>query len=616
MKDKEDKKKEKDKEKLPRGRGIANNFFMLGMIAKASPAMIPFLLSITVLSALTNTMIDVYLFKYVLNALVEGEALTRILITVCIMFAISAVNSVIHHLYWQCFYPVAFPKVSLYIQEKLQKKAAEVELACYERPAFFDKFIKASDEATNRAMQVLYSINNFLWALTSTVANVALVLSISPIFLPFAVAPAIFTILFGKKVNRLNYKKDMEIKEEARRRDYVRRTFYLADYSKEMRLTDMSEVMLGRMRGSTKKLWDLSTYYGKRISFWNPFIWMVPYWLISYLGTVLFAAYRTVVMGVMLVGDCFVVINSINRISGNLEWLFDNLISFDKHALYIENLRDFLNYEVTIPEDENAPAPDGFEVLSLRDVGFTYEGAEKPVLKHISLDIRKGEKIAIVGHNGAGKTTLVKLLTRLYDVSEGAITLDGADIKSLRVSAYRDLYATVFQDCRLFSVSVAENVLLRGGVTEEDRERVREALRESDAWERVEALDKGIDTTVTREFDDNGVVFSGGEAQKIAIARVFAGHAQIAILDEPSSALDPIAESKMYENMFRACRDKTVIFISHRLSSATMADRIYLFENGEIAEQGTHTELLALGGKYADMWHKQAQKYVGGEVKA
>lgn len=610
MKDKE------EKQKLPRGRGIANNFYILGMVAKASPAMIPFLLGITVFSALTSTLIDIYMFKYVLNALSEGVELKSILLAVCVMFAVSAASVLLNRGYWQIFYPVAFPKVGQYIQQKLQKKAAEVELSCYERPEFFDKFIKASDEATNRAMQVLDSVSNLLWALTTVVANVALVVTISPIFLPFSVAPAVFTMIFGKKVNRLSYKRDMEIKEETRRRDYVRRTFYLADYSKEMRLTNMKEVMLGRMHENTAKLWKVSTHYGNRLAFLTPFVWMLPYWLISYLGTVLFAAYRTVVKGVMLVGDCFVVINSINRISGNLEWLFDNLISFDKHALYIENLRDFLNYKVAMPEDESAPAPRAFGTLSLRNVSFTYEGADAPTLKNISLDIKQGEKIAIVGHNGAGKTTLVKLLMRFYDVSEGEITLDGANIRTLRLSAYRNLYGTVFQDCRLFSVTVAENVLLRGDITEDDRERVREALRESDALERIESLEKGMDTIVTREFDENGAVFSGGESQKIAIARVFAGDAKIAILDEPSSALDPIAESKMYENMFRACRDKTVIFISHRLSSATMADKIYLFEDGEIAESGTHSELLAVGGKYADMWHKQAQKYVGEEVDA
>ena len=610
MKDKE------EKQKLPRGRGLANNFYILSMVAKASPAMIPFLLSITVFGALTSTLIDIYMFKYVLNALTEGKEIVSVLIAVCVMFAISAGSVLLQRGYWQFFYPVAFPKVGQYIQQKLQKKAAEVELACYERPEFFDKFIKASDEATSRAMQVLESVSNLVWALTTVIANVALVVTISPIFLPFSVAPAVFTILFGKKVNRLSYKKDMDIREETRRRDYVRRSFYLADFSKEMRLTDMKTVMMRRMHESTGKLWKLSTYYEKRLSLLNPFVWSVPYWVISYLGTVLFAAYRTVVKGVMLVGDCFVVINSINRISGNLEWLFDNLISFDKHALYIENLRDFLNYPVAMPEDESAPAPESFRTLSLRNVSFSYEGAAAPTLKNVSLDIKQGEKIAIVGHNGAGKTTLVKLLMRFYDVTEGEIVLDDTNIKALRLSAYRNLYGTVFQDCRLFSVTVAQNVLLRGDITDEDRERVREALRESDALERIEGLEHGMDTIVTREFDEKGVVFSGGEAQKIAIARVFAGDAKIAILDEPSSALDPIAESRMYENMFRACRDKTVIFISHRLSSAIMADRIYLFENGEIAESGTHSELLALGGKYADMWHKQAQKYVGEEVDA
>ena len=603
-------------QKLSRRRSLANNFFMLRLIHGGSGGIIPFMLITTVVGALSNTMINVYMFKYVLNALSEGRALRQVLVSVCVMFAISAGSVIFGRAFWKLFYPVAFAKVGAHIQSILQEKAAVVELACYERPSFFDKFIKASDEATDRAMKVLESIDNLLWALTSVVANVALVVTVSPIFLPLAVAPAIFTILFGKKVNRLSYDKDMAIKEERRRRDYVRRTFYLSDFSKEMRLTDMRKVMMSKMHENTGKMWDISTRYGKKLSWINPLVYMIPYWGISYLGVVLLAAWRTVVKGVMQAGDCFVVINSITDISGSLEWLFDNLIAFDKHSLYIENLRAFLDYPVAMPEDENAEAVTDFDTLSLRDISFTYEGADAPTLKHISLDIKKGEKIAIVGHNGAGKTTLVKLLMRLYDVTEGEVLLDGKNIRDLRLSSYRDLFGTVFQDCKLFSVTVAENVLLRGDITEEDRKNVQNSLRESDCLERVEALEHGMDTIVTKEFDDKGVVFSGGEAQKIAIARIFAGDSSIAILDEPSSALDPIAESKMYDNMFRACRDKTVIFISHRLSSATMADKIYLFEQGEILESGTHSELLAKGGKYADMWHKQAEKYVGEGVSA
>jgi len=171
------------------------------------------------------------------------------------------------------------------------------------------------------------------------------------------------------------------------------------------------------------------------------------------------------------------------------------------------------------------------------------------------------------------------------------------------------MFGTVFQDYQLFATSIAENVLLRGGVTDTDRVKVMQSLNQAGIYDKIESLSNGVDTIVTKEFDSEGAVFSGGEAQKISIARIFAGSHEIVIMDEPTSALDPIAEQEMYRNMFEACGGKTVIFISHRLSSATMADRVYMFENGRIIEQGTHSELVALNAKYADMWHKQADTY-------
>ena len=228
---------------------------------------------------------------------------------------------------------------------------------------------------------------------------------------------------------------------------------------------------------------------------------------------------------------------------------------------------------------------------------------------HVSLKINKGERIAVVGANGAGKSTLIKLLMRLYDADSGEVLVNGENIKKYRLSSYRALFGTVFQEYGLFAASVAENVLLKTDISEDDRIKAEDALRKSDIWDKIQALPKGIDTEVTREFDDKGAVFSGGESQKIAIARIFAGNSEIVIMDEPTSALDPIAEHKMYQNMFEACDGKTVIFISHRISSATMADRIYLFEDGKICEVGSHSELLALGAKYSDMWHKQADSY-------
>jgi ATP-binding cassette subfamily B protein len=234
-------------------------------------------------------------------------------------------------------------------------------------------------------------------------------------------------------------------------------------------------------------------------------------------------------------------------------------------------------------------------------------------LHDISFTLHKGERIALVGSNGSGKTTLVKLLLRLYDASEGEILMDGVNIKEYDLKGYRDCFGTVFQDFKMFSLSVKDNVLLRPSVDGDDQ-RVKDALVESGAYGRVERMEKGIDTILTREFDDKGENLSVGEQQKLSLARVFADRTPFVLLDEPSSALDPIAEYKMFENMMRATEGRSVIFISHRLSSAVLADRVLLMDGGTVAECGTHAELLAKNGIYADMFRRQAENYLGSEV--
>lgn len=218
-----------------------------------------------------------------------------------------------------------------------------------------------------------------------------------------------------------------------------------------------------------------------------------------------------------------------------------------------------------------------------------------------------------MGSNGSGKTTLVKLLLRLYDPSEGEILLDGTPIKEYSLTSYRESFSTVFQDFKMFSMSVRDNVLLRPG-REGDDALVEAALRESGAADRIDRMPNGVHTILTREFDDKGENLSVGEQQKLSLARVFADRTPFVLLDEPSSALDPIAEYNMFENMMRATEGRGVIFISHRLSSAVLADRVLLMADGRIAESGTHEELLRRGGLYAEMFHRQAENYLGEEV--
>ena len=610
-KQKKEKQQKQEKKKINWKRTFQNNAFMLKLMIKACPGVFILDLICTILGAVRSFLAGTYLYMYALNALQEGVELKKILITLGGLIVFSVSEMLFQNLAC-CYFNIKYHTVNAYFQSMMQKKAVEVDLACYENAEFFDTYIKAADEATNRAYSVMNNITGVIWVLINVGATGALILTIDPVFILIALAPFLCTMIIGKKRNRIRYDYDMRNKEVARQRDYVRRTFYLKDFSKEMRLSEMWKVMYGRMRSSIAELKDIVHKYGYKVMFFR-YLYDVIYNVLVYSGTVLLASFKTLVLKNMLLGDCFVVINSITNVAGNINYMGNVFLKLDENSLYVDNLRKFLEYEVRIAEDENAPAVSSFEKLELKNLTFSYENQKTPALADVSFTVNVGEKIAIVGHNGAGKTTLIKLLQRLYDPDEGEILVNGENIKTYRLSSYRALFGTVFQDYCLFATTVAENVMLRGNITQEDREVVNDALQKAGIYEKIQELPNGIDSTVTREFDKEGAMFSGGEAQKISIARLFAGGQEIVIMDEPTSALDPIAEQEMYRNMFEACEGKTVIFISHRLSSATMADRVYLFENGRIIEEGSHRELLAQSGKYADMWHKQADTYLDKE---
>ena len=257
--------------------------------------------------------------------------------------------------------------------------------------------------------------------------------------------------------------------------------------------------------------------------------------------------------------------------------------------------------------DDNTAQGGGSMVL--RTEGLVKRYGKRTVVNEVSIEVSQGEIVGLLGPNGAGKTTLVKLLMRLYDTKAGAIKADGRDIKDYEVKRYRDTIGTVFQDFQIFAGSVKENVLLdvADGIDDED---IKKALTQSGLMERINKFEKGLDTELTTEFSQEGVNLSGGESQKLAISRVFYKDAGLMILDEPSSALDPIAEYQLNHAMLEATGDKTVIFISHRLSTTRIADRIIMLENGKIVEQGSHEELLAMKGKYAQMWKVQAGAYI------
>lgn len=609
---------EKKPEKLSLRRVLQNNLFMLGMIRRAAPAYIVIDVVLDLLWSVIEFFSGSFLLKVVVDHLGSGAPVGRLTAIIVGMFIIHVTVFFAQQAFWQIYAPISQRKLAMAIKKALYTQMRAVELSCYENPEYYEKYVKAMGEAENRAFNVLWSLERLFGQVFSLIANSLLLWSIDPILILFALIP--FAVGFVRKTrNKISFKESNEIQKLAWKANYIQRGFYLQDYAKEMRLTGMSDKLLQDLDETTVEIEHIKRRYGVRTAALD-YACRISHEVVTILGACLYAVYATLVQGTVGVGDCIVVLNSVGSVSGYLQGLVTNLVSFHEHALYIENLRSFLDYEPSIKANPDGVTARGGEIL-VKDVRYRYTGAEADTLHGITLRIAPGEKIALVGQNGSGKSTFVKLLLHLYEPSEGSITMDGLPMNEYSLQSWRDCFETVFQDYRTFALSVAENILMRPMRTDPegeaaDRALVEHALKESGAYERVMKMPHGMDTMLTREFDDKGEVLSGGEAQKVALSRIFAGDSPIVILDEPTSALDPVAEYQLFENMMQACADRAVVFISHRLSSAVLADRVYLFEEGRIVEHGTHKELMEQGGHYADMFHKQAESYRAGDTEA
>lgn len=298
--------------------------------------------------------------------------------------------------------------------------------------------------------------------------------------------------------------------------------------------------------------------------------------------------------------------------ASNLRWGLSSITDIGPFALetslYMDKILAFLNYEPKIQSNKKHTIPSGPCKLECKNLSFSYEGGRE-ILDGINLTINPNERIALVGHNGAGKTTLIKLLMRLYEPTKGSILLNGVDIREYDIEEYRSYIGVVFQDFKLYATDIKENVVM-DIADKAAKDNIIDAIDKSGFGSKLSDLPDGLETAVTREFDEKGTDLSGGEAQKLAASRAFYKQAGMLILDEPSSALDPIAEYQLNLAMHNAATQKTVIFISHRLSTTRKADRIYLLDNGRIIEEGTHEELLSLDRKYKQMWTVQAGRYI------
>ncbi len=581
---------------------IKNNLYMLKIIYDTDKWIIPVNLAVAILTSVAGFLSSSYLLKYALNAVGEGKSFSEVFRLVIAFIVVALITNILSNLYAYFYKTKRYYAVRKKINEAVFKKAREVELACYEDPVFYDDFVKGAAETDERAFSVLQSLADVVSTIISLVLGISLIVSVHWVFLLFSLIP-LAAAPIKAKVQKKMFHRDNKIHELDRKKGYPQRVFYVADYAKELRLTNIGSYLLKYLRETSALCREIHKKDGRIISLFAILSMFLVDILSIALATV-YAAYRTLVSRLMGYGDCLSVLNVSSQISDILVNSAEYFGSVYSNALFIDNLRKFLEYEPKMVDgDKELPSVGDIE---FKNVSFRYPGADKNVLNDVSMSFGRNEKVAIVGTNGAGKSTIVKLLLRLYDC-EGSITYGDVDIKDLKMDDYRGVFSSVMQDYHMFALTASENVMLRR-VTDEDNDAVVNALKKAGVYEKIEK-GGGIDSIMTKEFDEDGIMLSGGQMQKLSISHVYSKKNKFVILDEPSSALDPIAEYKMYETMLDACRDCGMIFISHRLSSATLADKVYLIENGRVIEHGSHHELMALGGKYADMFNRQAESY-------
>lgn len=596
-------KKLKDKAKKTHST-ISNIFYMLKVMFRISPVLVVGEIIQHIFSTLPGRLVSVIGLKFIIDEVEKGGDSSRMVLGIVLMVGVIVFGEVSTSVFFELFVHREREKLDYGIQSMFYKKAASLDLQKYDDPEYYADFILSIENSSNSIRYVVSMVKGYIGEIVSFLTIAGVIFTIDPISLLIVLGFVVAFIPMGRYTGNLQLKRREQITEKHRKGDYFARVFYLPDYAGEIRTNGIFSLLRKRFNESADEVVNTQKKFVGKLDR----LFFIQDFSIQAIGFVLvlgiYIGYRTIVTGEMSIGDFVATFNGATLIGGSVLYLtVYSVRGFTEQSKMIEKCRVFLSEKERIKDGRHIAECGEPEVITLNNVSFSYEGSDKDSLNGVSLEIKPYEKVALVGYNGAGKTTLTNLLLRLYDVKAGEIKIGDRDIRDETVESHRNRFAAVFQDFQIFSASVGENVALSKNF---DEQRVLKAL--ADAGFDKELPD-GVNTVLLREFDDNGMMLSGGEQQKIAIARAFYKKCPYVILDEPSANLDPVSEYELNHAMMTNAEDKTVVFISHRLSTTKNADRIFMMENGRIIESGTHDELMALGGKYAEMFNMQAEKY-------
>lgn len=557
---------------------------------------------ITGLSPFINIILPRYLIDELLGARRPPMLVAFVAAIVLLNLAVSSINNTVNH---------KNSRIRIRLDNKFDEMLAEKVMSMdYQNTEDHEVLTQLEKAKTGMSWYsggidgLSGNIISFISGIITFLGTVYIIGSLTPLLFAVLIAIILINMLITWQMSKRDARFRKELVGINRKFTYYFQVLKNFRYGKDIRIYNASGMILDRTNRYVKEDWGIQM---KRVYVNNRFTFLLSLFSAAQTGLLYGYLGLRVLVGQITIGEFQMLLGATNAFSSSLSGVINAVITASRNADFMNDYRIFMLQPDKLHSGSRPVSLSEEHVLEFRNVSFKYPKAEQYSLRNISITLTPGRRLSIVGQNGAGKTTFIKLLCRLYDPTEGEILLDGVEIRDYDLEQYRRLFAVVFQDYRLLSFSIKDNISASASA---DEDRLHDAVRKAGFEERLEKLEKGADTPVYKHFDKEGVEFSGGESQKIAIARAIYKDAPVTVLDEPTAALDPMAEYDIYNRFNSLIGDKTAIYISHRLSSCRFCDSIAVFKDGSIVQYGPHDELvLDTDGEYHNMWSAQAQYY-------